>query len=256
MKLTDLLDELRTNILGDRSDRTSGDIDVLWSDKTLIRYINEAQRRFAKRSFVLWDATTPEVVNVALVAGQVEYDLHPAIISVVSAKVANSVVDLARIGHVALGEYRTDNVLTPFNASLIGTAVGAPQAYATDERLAEDDDGNLAALTLKVYPTPRIEEAGTIIKLRTVRMPLDELTPQAMSAVPELPADHHIEMLDWAAYLALRIVDQDAGNRKAADAFASSFEAHVQDAKRLVLRKLKAPRPWGFGRGGFAGYER
>lgn len=256
MKLTDLLDELRTNILGDRSDRTSGDVDVLWSDRTLVRYINEAQRRFAKRSFILWDATTPEVVNVELVADQVEYDLHPAIISVVSAKIENSQVDLARMGHVLLGEYRTDNVNMPFNASLIGTAVGAPQAFATDERLAEDDDGNLAAMSLKVYPTPRAEDAGTIIKLRVVRMPLDELTSGAMSAVPELPADHHIEMLDWAAYLALRIVDQDAGNRKAADAFANSFEAHVQDARRLVLRKLRAPRPWGFGRGGFSGYER
>jgi hypothetical protein len=256
MKLTDLLDELRRNILNDRSDRTSGDSDYLWTDKTLVRYINEAQRRFAKRSFVLWDAITPEVVNVALVAGQVEYDLNPAIISVISAKIANSVVDLARIGHVVLGEYRTDSVVTPFNASLIGTAVGAPQAFATDERLAEDDDGNLAAMTLKVYPTPRTEDAGTIIKLRTVRMPLDDLTTGAMSAVPELPADHHLEMLDWAAYLALRIVDQDAGNAKRAQDFANSFEAHVQDAKRLVLRKLRAPRPWGFGRSGFAGYER
>lgn len=256
MKLDDLLDELRTNILNDRSDQTSGDSDYLWTDKTLVRYINEAQRRFAKRAYVLWDAITPEVVNVELVAGQVEYDLHSAILSVVSAKIDGSVMDLARIGHVVLGEYRTDNVVTPFNAALIGTAVGAPQAFATDERLAEDDDGNLAALSLKVYPTPRTEDAGTIIKLRTVRMPLDELTTGALSAVPEIPADHHLEMLDWAAYLALRIVDQDSGNRSAADKFAASFETHVQDARRLVLRKLRAPRPWGFGRSGFAGYER
>jgi hypothetical protein len=255
MKLDDLLDELRNNILNDRGSST-GDDDKLWSNKTLIRYINEAQRRFAKRSYCIWDAVTAEVVDVTLVAGQVEYDIHPSIISVVSAKLEGSQTDLARIGHVLLGEYRTENTNTQFNASLIGTAVGAPLAYATDERLAEDDDGNLAAMSIKVYPTPRTQEAGQKIKLRTVRMPLDELTTGAMSAVPEIPADHHLEMLDWAAYLALRIVDQDAGNRKLAEAFAASFETHVQDARRLVLRKLRAPRPWGFGRGGFSGYER
>jgi hypothetical protein len=48
MELSDLLDELRNNILYDRSDSVSGDPDQLWSDATLVRYINEAQRRFAK----------------------------------------------------------------------------------------------------------------------------------------------------------------------------------------------------------------
>lgn len=246
MDLDDLLDELRNNILNDRGAST-GDDDKLWSDKTLVRYINEAQRRFAKRSFILWDGTTPEVVDVPLVAAQVEYPLHPAILSVLSAKIDGSFTDLARIGHSALGEYRTENVETQFNASLIGTAVGAPQAFLTDEYLSEDDDGNLAAVTLKVYPTPRTEDAGTVIKLRVARMPLDDLTTGALSAVPEIPADHHMEMLDWAAYLALRIIDQDAGNSKASDKFAASFETHVQDARRLVMRKLRAPQRWGFG---------
>jgi hypothetical protein len=106
MKLTDLLDELRNNILNDRGAST-GDDDKLWSNKTLVRYINEAQRRFAKRAYCIWDAVTPEVVDVTLVAGQVEYDIHPSIISVVSAKLEGSQTDLARIGHVLLGEYRT-----------------------------------------------------------------------------------------------------------------------------------------------------
>jgi hypothetical protein len=257
MKLSELVDELRVGILNDRSDQTSGTSDYLWTNDRLIRYINEAQNRFAKRSYVLWDATTDEVVNVVLVAGQTEYDLHPSIISVLSAKVEDAVYDLARVGHCLLGDIRPENAVIPFNAAAIGSVTaGAPQAFATDERMAEDDDGNLSAITLRVYPVPRTEDAGTVIKLRTVRMPLNELVSGSMSAVPEIPAGHHLEMLDWAAYLALRVVDQDAGSPKRAKEFADSFEAHVQDAKRLVLRKLRAPRPWGFGRGGFAGYER
>lgn len=249
MKLSDLLDELRKNILNDRGVSTGAD-DKLWDDKTLVRYINEAQRRFAKRAFVIRDATTTEVVNVTLAAGVTEYTLHQAILSVLSAKVDGAAYDLLRVGHTVLGDYST--LSTQFDPARIGsTTAGAPQAFATDETLSEDDDGIMSAVSMRVYPTPRSEDDGTLIKLRVVRMPLDELTPNNLAAIPEIPSDHHIEMLDWAAYLALRIVDEDAGNPKRAAEFAQSFEAHVQDARRLVLRKLRAPQPWGFGRGGF-----
>ena len=253
MKLDDLLDELRTNILNDRSDQTSGDSDYLWTDKTLVRYINEAQRRFARKAFVIRDATTPEVVNVALEAGVTQYDLHQSILSVLSAKIDGAVYDLARVGHCILGDYRTQNVVTPFDAALLNSpTAGAPQAFSTDETIAEDDDGTMSVVSMRVYPTPRAEDAGTIIKLRVVRMPIDDLTLNNRQAIPEIPADHHLEMLDWAAYLALRIVDQDAGSVTRAREFAQSFEAHVQEARRVVLRKLRAPQTWGFGRGGFS----
>lgn len=250
MKLTDLLDELRNNILYDRG-TSSGASDKLWSDATLIRYINEAQRRFARLSFIIVDAVTPEVVNVTLKAGVDEYILNEAVMSVLSAKVDGATRDLARAGHTVLGDYRTENVITPFDVAQLTQSPGAPQAFTTDETLSEDDEGAMSVVTMRIYPTPRTEDDGTLIKLRVVRMPLDELTITNKEASPEIPRDHHLDMLDWAAYLALRIVDQDAGNRGAADKFAASFDTHVQEARRLVLRKLRAPRPWGFGRGGF-----
>ena len=50
MNLGDLLEELRENILHDRSDRIAGDTDQLWSDRTLVRYINEAERKMAREA--------------------------------------------------------------------------------------------------------------------------------------------------------------------------------------------------------------
>lgn len=253
MNLTELLAELRTNILNDRSDRTSGNSDYLWTDETLIRYINEAQRRFARRSFVIVDAETAAVVNVTLVAGQTQYELHESILSVLSAKVDGADRDLARAGHCILGDYRPSNTDLPFSAAMLNSSiVGAPLAFTTDETIAADAGGSMSSVSMRVYPTPRVDDAGTIIKLRVVRMPLNALTSASMLAVPEIPADHHLDMLDWAAYLALRIVDVDAGSPKRAAEFAQSFETHVQEARRLVLRKLRAPRPWGFGRNGFS----
>lgn len=251
MNLSDLLDELRVNILNDRSDQTSGTSDFLWTDATLIRYINEAQRRFATRGLVLRDATTPEVVNVVLQTGVTQYTLHPSVIAVISAKLPTDQSDLNRTGHSILAgtSVTSDN----WDMSQIVTASpGKPLAISTDEQIVESDDGATSSVSMRVYPAPSATYNGTTIKLRVVRKPIEDLVSNNQSAHPEIPADHHLEMLDWAAYLALRIVDHDAGDPKRASEFAQSFEGHVQAARTMVMRKLFAPQPWGFGRSGWA----
>lgn len=248
MKLSELLSELRVGILNDRSDRTSGSSDYLWTDETLVRYINEAQRRFARRGLVIRDASTAEVVDVAIQAEVDEYTLHPAILAVITAKLDGEVRDLARTGHSMLNA--TPRTTDNWDLSISSTiAPGKPVAFSTDEEIGEDDDGTMSVVTLRVFPTPDVDYT---LKLRVVRMPLDDLSVNNLSQVPEIPLDHHLEMLDWAAYLALRIVDDDAGNPRRAAEFAQSFEAHVQAARTMVMRKLFASQPWGFGRNGWA----
>lgn len=250
MKLSDLLDELRSNILNDRG-LSTGASDKLWSDTTLVRYINESQRRFARRGLVIRDATTPEVVQVKLQTSVDEYLLHPSIIAVMSARLTGEVRDLARTSHNVLNvtPQTTDN----WDMSLATTiAPNKPVAFTTDEQLTEDDDGTISTVTLKLFPAPSSDYNNVILNLRVVRMPLDDLTTSNLSAVPEIPADHHLDMLDWAAYLALRIVDEDAGDPVRAKEFAQAFETHVQEARTLVMKKLFAPQPWGFGRNGWA----
>lgn len=251
MKLGDLLTELRVGILNDRSDQTSGTSDYLWTDDSLIRYINEAQRRFACRSLVIRDATTPEVVDVVLQEGVDEYQLNSAVLAVISARVETDRHDMARAGHSVLN--RANVSAENWDLALASTtAPGKPQVFSTDEQVAEDDAGTLSAVTMRVFPTPSADMDGVKIKLRVCRKPLDTLALNNLEASPELPEDHHLEMLDWAAYLALRIVDHDAGNPKRAAEFAQSFEAHVQYARTMVMRKLFAPMPWGFGRNGWS----
>lgn len=251
MKLSELLSELRLNILNDRSDRTSGDSDYLWTDETLVRYINEAQRRFARKSLIIRDGTTAEVVNVTLETDVDEYTLHPSILGVISAKLPDEQNDLIRSGHSVFGRaiQPTDN--WDLSQQPLDTS-GKPLAFSTDEQIWEDDNGSMSAVTMRVFPAPSSDYDGTVVKLRVVRMPLDPLTANNLGAVPEIPEDHHLEMLDWAAYLALRIVDQDAGNAKRAADFASTFEAHVQAARTMVMRKLFTPQPWGFGKAGWS----
>jgi len=252
MTLEELLSELRENILGDRSDRIDGDSDRLWSDATLVRYIEEAQRRFARRSLILRDSRTEDVVQVTLETGVTEYVLHSSVLMVVSAKLEGESYDLPRTGHSSLDEYRSPD-LQFFDASqLTILAPGKPLAYTTDETLAESDDTSFGSVVLRVYPAPSATYNGDKILLRVARLPIERLTAENLEAVPELPEIHHLEMLDWAAYLALRIVDVDAGFPTRAREFADSFEAHVAAAKATVKRKLLAPVRWGFGQGGYS----
>lgn len=252
MNLGELLQLLRGSILNDRTDRTSGTSDYLWSDATLVTFINEAQRRFATQGLVLRDATTDEVTRIPLVEGQSTYVLHESIIAVISAKMAAQDADLVRVGHAVLAAYRapTENWVDP--TAFQSLPAGTTLAYTTDEGLQAVESDSLSQIALRVHPTPGADQDGDILRLRVVRKPLDKFVVGSLSAVPEIPEDHHIEMLDWAAYLALRIVDDDAGSPKRAADFKATFEQSVREARVSVLRKLFAPMDWGFGRGGFS----
>lgn len=249
MNLGELLDELRNNILHDRSDRIEGSSDYLWTDATLKRYINEAQRRFARKGLILRDGKTPEVTEVTLVTNQTEYTLHQSVLGVISAKLVGDPADLARAGHAALDTYRQPDSYYFDPSQLSSLQPGKPLAFSTDETLGADDNDSVGAISLRIYPAPTAAYNGQKIKLRVVRLPIDPLTSNAQ--VPEIPEDHHLEMLDWAAYLALRIVDHDAGNPGRANEFRASFEDHVRNARNSAMRKLFAPLQWGFGRNGF-----
>lgn len=253
MTLGELLQLLRGSILNDRTDRTSGSSDYLWEDETLITFMNEAQRRFAVRGLVLRDATTPEATEVELVAGVSNYVLHPSVLAVMSARMSTTQTDLRRVGHSLLNGYRqpaSDTWSDP--AQYTGLPPGPALAFSTDEELSYDPAGSsLSVVTMRVFPEPAAAQDGLMVKLRVVRKPLENFSAAALDAVPEIPEDHHIEMLDWAAHLALRIVDDDAGAPKRAAEFAQTFESHVQEAKATAMRKMFAPTQMGFGRSGF-----
>ncbi len=253
MTLGELLEELRENILHDRSDRTADSADdYLWSDKTLVRYINEAHKRFARKALVLRDGTTSSVTRITLETATKEYPLHRSVIGVLSARLIGDNADLARAGHSALDTYRVPDTYFFDPSQLATLPPGKPLAWSTDEYLSADSDGTLSVATLRIYPEPSADYNARVIYLRTIRLPLADLTLDNLDAVPEIPEEHHVEMLDWAAYLALRIVDTDAGFPARAAEFRQSFEQHVEEAKDLAMRKIFTPLQWGFGRNAFS----
>jgi hypothetical protein len=249
MNLGELLEELRENILHDRSDRVAGESDRLWSDRTLIRYINEAERRLAREALVIRDNSTEEVCIVKTREFVREYPLHPSICAVISARCFGDRADLARGGHSAFDTYHTPDTYFFDPSSLSALPPGKIVAWDTDEGVLPDNEGSMGRAQLRLYPSPDPVHAQPI-SLRVVRYPLRPL--RRKHDVPEVPAEHHLDMLDWAAYLALRIVDVDGGSPDRALEFRQSFETHVAEARKVAMRKLFAVSNWGFGRNGFS----
>jgi hypothetical protein len=246
MNFGDLLQTLREDILHDRSDQIAGASDYLWSDASLKRFINEAYYRFAREALCIRDGSTSFVT----VASQTNYQLDPSVIAVISAKIATDQADLARAGHAAFATYHTPDAYFFDPTSLSALPPGKPVAYSTDEYLGVTDDGAVSAVVARLYPAPSAAYAGATIQLRVVREPLTHLSDPLDE--PELPRAHHLEMLDWAAYLALRIVDHDAGDPGRAQEFRTSFEDAARKARLLALRKMFSPLQHGFGRNGWS----
>lgn len=234
MNLSDQLDELRRNILRDRSDLIAGDTDSFWSDESLVRYIGDAERRFARRTLLLRDSTTPEVTQFKLKEGVVTYPLHASVIGVLSVKYDVDTFDLQRSGHGLILQYTPPEFLS-YDPSVSYTVTpDRPVAFYTDETLVF---GRGNKVTCSMYPPPGPNQEGKTVFLRTLRLPMSRYTMDDLDAESEIPEDYQLDVLEWAAYRALRGFDADAGAPTSAEAHKQAFEEAI--ARCITETKLK-----------------
>lgn len=247
MLLSEGLEELRENLLRDNAELASGPEDQLWTDPTLVRYLTDAQRRWARQSLTLRDGATPSVCEVELETGVTEYTLHKSVRAVISARYEDNTLDLRRVGHTLLNEgLRGDD--DSFDVNSASAITGAPVAYTTDERFDLEED---SAVVLRVYGTPTTTENGKLIYLRVARMPLRTLKLSDTKCRFEIPDEFCLDMLEWAAYRAKRTSDID-GHHAQADEHKLRFDKAVLEARKTNRNKLAAPIKFQFGSGGTA----
>ncbi len=259
MLLGELLTELRDNQLRDKSDQVAGSAsDQLWTDDTLIRYISQAQSKFATLTSCIRDASTPAVCQLKVVPLTPSiFSLHPSVIAVLSARYPDDHADLARTSHDVFNNYHTPDRRFYDSAYLTSYTPGKPLAYSTDEGMAQDDYGAFNTMTFRTYPDVGAG-FGATIALRVIRRPINHLSTANLNARLEIPEHYHMDILDWAGYLALRGPDLDVAGgdgKGTADKLRASFMQTIKDAKRDMQRRMFAPMVWDFGRNGFS-YER
>lgn len=218
----ELLEELRNNVLRDASDeidpKTSG---ALWDDTTLVRYINDGLVRFAVETCMLRDETTPALTRITLQEGVDTYPLDPRVVAVYG----------ARYGSYHLHRTTYGSLLSSYGDTTRAYAIeecprtGAPSQFYTDRETGK----------LGVYPAPDASWDGRTVTLRVARKPLTPLVASNLSAVPEIPEEYHLDILEWAAWRALRNHDVDAENM----AKASMHKKRFEDAVKELSRKMK-----------------
>ena len=237
MLLGDRLDELRKNILRDRSALVAGPTDSLWTDDTLLRYIREAERKFARQTLCIRDSTTPSICTFPIKQGVVTYPLHKSVISVISSKFDTDTFDIQRSGHALVlqftpAEYFTYDPTTGYKAQ-----PGRPIAYMTDETTVFN---NQRAVTYTVYPLPSNVEDGKYIQMRVIRYPIGDYSIDNLDEESEIPEDYQLDCLQWAAYRAMMNHDADAGDSVKADNHKAAFDRAVDECKLENKRTMFA----------------
>lgn len=249
MNLGDQLDELRGNILRDRSDLITGDSDSLWSDESLLRYIKDAERRFARATLLLRDGSTPQYCSFSLRAGVRDYPLHELVIALVSARVANQPTDLYRAGHALVMVPKRREVLDFDSISNEVVAPGSPQAIYTDETLVYASRNRVTA---SIYPTPDAVSDALAVACRVVRLPAGGYTLNDLERESEIPEDYQLDVLQWAAYRAKTNHDADAGDDIGAEKHKMAFDEAVAKAVKETKRKMFVGTGLNYGTLGFS----
>lgn len=249
MNLKDQLDELRVNMLRDTSDLVPGDLDDrLFSDRSLLRYIKDAEMRFARQTMCLLDSHTSIVATVTLKSDVATYMLHKSVLSVISARFADRTVNLNRIGQAEVRD------ILPLESEMFsdpGTTAanpGEPLAFYTDDTTVFAGRNQV---TITVYPKPSATEDGDKVYLRVVRTPITDYSLNDLQRESEIPEDYQLDVLHWAAYRALSHFDSDKGSSIPADKHRAAFEEAVKDARMTMRRKTFAPAKISYGTTGF-----
>lgn len=182
---------------------------VEWTDQSLTRWFNDAERRFAAETWCFLEADT-DMSTLALVPGQVTYNLDARVIAVLSAHDAH--------GRELRGQF------TPSARSAWAGRPAFFKVFPGSKRLA-------------VHPTPEAAEPLHLTVVRHPRAPLAELTDQ-----PEIPEAYQLLLCDWVASQALRGIDADTEDMRRSDWYLEAWKRGLLEAGRAFTQAATPTR--------------
>ena len=204
----ELLEYVRTDLLRDSA------LPYLWSDTLILKYLTEAQEKFARETYCLSDNTTAEITTITTEADTAEYALSDLVLHVYSARVSDV-------------SYNMRDWTSRVVPSHLLTTTGQPVAYTMDE----------GTESIRFYPTP---ETAYTIYLRVARMPLDGIDEDSD---PVIPVRYHLDLGEYAAYRCLMNNDVDGNNLGAAQRLKESWDQRVSKAKHEYYRFRHGANP-------------
>lgn len=231
MNTGDLLAYVASEYLDDRTELLDGDPDSLWSDRTLVRYLNAAQERLARRAWLLVDIGHPKAGVITLVTGKTVYTWHQSVLVVLDATFDEDVVTLPR---------STD-------ADIRGALPPSPDFFDVNTVTARTPGNPLAIATdvgtrlLRVTPAPAADQAGLKLYLRVARLPICPLEHDKPKGEPEIDSQWHLDMCHYAAGMALQKPTADSSQKTQGKALVDDFERVVREARQERERAWASP---------------
>ena len=179
--------------------------DVLLND-----FLNEGQTEAAIRGRLLFE----EGITISITSGTADYALNSSVLGIYSAHT----VTLAR---------QLDYVDADYMDRLYGAGwraeTGQPSKYLT----------NIETGMLQLYPIPEDDDT---LRLRAWRLPT-AMTDDADT--PEIRAEHHRHLADWAIWRSLSMRDADQYDPSLAQAHLTRFENHFGRRPSALIQRIQ-----------------
>lgn len=238
MDLRELICEFRT-ATGDHG------VPPLWEDKTVARWLSEAEREAAIRAKLLRDNTTALFSAVTLIPGQSVYTLHPKVFEIDPRGASMSRPN----DNPAYADRRFDMTLATLDDQAFIETHTDRTGWASRYYLYDEPAGDgVRGIRLVIDRAPR--EAGGTLHLSVYRLPQYDL--ESPSDEPEIAELHHLGLVNWALFRAYSVRDiEGSASTRAADhlsLFASQFgqrpDANVMRKQRRHRAVRCRPEVW------------
>lgn len=240
MKLADMLTHTASELLDDRTELATGDNDDLWSDAYLVRQFNAAQNLLCRRAWAIIEYGKAPAGVIVLATGKSLYTWHPAALKIFDATPSTQVAPLGRTEDVLL----RDPTPAGGDAFDVGEAAAREDTALTGATLAFATDAGTRQL--RVYPTPTSTQNGIVVSLKIARLPIDELTLDDTEAEPEVDAQWHLAICEYAAGKALTLPNVDADQKSEGRRLLAEFAETVRLARQERIRAEAGGDRWAF----------
>jgi hypothetical protein len=227
-ELVTIFRELADDMPGDMVEEVNwknDDTGLLWSNREIVGYANQAQIEFCHRQPILDRASTPSLTQIVVTAGTARYNYGAQIMAIKAAKYVDDNDD--EFDLIKRTSSEMDDTFSDWDKETNGTQA-VPSFYV------EDTDHRAFWL----YPTPLV---GGTVHMIVDRLPVTQMQWKSRHTnTPEIDPQFHYDLVDWMLHRAYLKVDAETYSQTLSDRFATSFEERV--GPRPTARLLRVRR--------------
>lgn len=242
MNTQEMLDHTAKVYLDDRAEMLAGAPDNLFSDASLVTFLNRGADEFARKTWRLssrYTVAKAAYTSVALQTGIKDYDLNARILRVLSVNLADSDLLLRNISFEdSVSQVNTfpNQDFFDINSPFLETP-GRPNWFAVD----------VQARTIRFRATPSIVENGLVAQMRVVHMPIVQLTVDALAATCEIEPEYHDLICMYAAGKALTTPNVDVAAGRIGAGYLQEFDRQCREARNDFMKMTLGPARFRFG---------